>query len=123
MFHHVLAANGGKHGRVDGLGTEESSVEVKNRIFGIGPCSIYCTVASTTNVIYKKINIHGNMGRRGPTAVMDTFQHTLWYWYIHENDTVTDGQELFRHEFPNLEIYQQEPDFPSESTLRRAFQR
>jgi hypothetical protein len=63
------------------------------------------------------------MGRRGPTAVIDTFQHTLWYWYIHENHTVTEVQELFRHGFPNLEIYQQEPDFPSESTLRRAFQR
>ena len=62
------------------------------------------------------------MGRRGPPAVIDTFQHTLWYWYIHENHTVTEVQELFRHGFPNLEIYQQEPDFPSESTLRHIFQ-
>lgn len=98
-------------------------MKVKNRIFGIGPCSIYSTITSTMNIIYNKISVHGNMGRRGPTAVIDAFQHTLWYWYIHENHTVTEVQELFRHEFPNLEIYQQESDFPSESTLRRAFQR
>ena len=63
------------------------------------------------------------MGRRGPTGVIDTFQHALWYWYIHENHTFTETRVLFRQEFPHLDIYQRQPDFPSESTLRRAFLR
>ena len=63
------------------------------------------------------------MGKRGPTAVIDAFQHILWYWYIHEDQTLSNTRVLFRQQFPNLEIYQQRPDFPSERTLQRTFMR
>lgn len=62
------------------------------------------------------------MGRRGPSgALNDTFRYLLWYWYIHENQTLSNTRVLFRQQHPNLEIYQQIPDFPSEKTLQRAF--
>jgi hypothetical protein len=63
------------------------------------------------------------MGKRGLPGVIETYQHILWYWYIHANHTVTETRVLFRQEFPDLEIYQRQPDFPCEVTLRRAFLR
>jgi len=86
--------------------------------------TVYIVLSRSLRIIvYKVTNTYTIMGSRGPTAVVDTFQHTLWYWYIYKDHTLTEVQELFRQGFPNLDIYQREPDFPSESTLRHAFQR
>jgi hypothetical protein len=63
------------------------------------------------------------MGKRGPPGVIETYQHTLRYWYIHANHTVTEIRVLFPQEFPDLEIYQRQPDFPCEVTLQRVFLR
>jgi len=63
------------------------------------------------------------MGRRGPIGVIDAFQHIFWYWYINEDQALSNTRVLFRQKFPNLEIYQQRPDFHSERTLQRTFMR
>jgi hypothetical protein len=63
------------------------------------------------------------MGTPGPTSILDGYNHILWYWYIHENHTVTQTRSLFRQNFNNLEIYHQQPDFPNTRTLQRCFSR
>jgi hypothetical protein len=63
------------------------------------------------------------MGKPGPSALLDNYNHILWFWYIHENHTLAQTRSLFRQEFPNLDVYIQKPDFPSPSTLHRTFVR
>jgi hypothetical protein len=61
------------------------------------------------------------MSKRGPDSALEPYQPVLWYWYIHENHTLSSIHSLFRNEFPNLEIYRHRENFPSSSTLKRAF--
>ena len=63
------------------------------------------------------------MGRRGPESVLEAYQHLLWFWYIHQNLSLDNTRNLFRQHNPHLEIYQHTPDYPSMSTLVRAFKR
>ena len=63
------------------------------------------------------------MGKHGPESVIEAYQHLLWFWYIHQNLSLDNTRDLFRQHHPNLEIYQYTPDYPSTSTLVRAFKR